>query len=69
MRTTAANQMILAKNLIKKDYLEMTDTEQDLCLAPQNLADAEKEIERLRALVISLAKNEVTEAGKAILLQ
>jgi hypothetical protein len=67
-KTDAANQMILAKNLIAKDQLEMTDIEVDLYLAPQNLVEAEAEIVRLKALVTQLAKNELSESEKAILL-
>ncbi|RPJ55946.1 MAG: hypothetical protein EHM12_11300 [Dehalococcoidia bacterium] len=67
-KTDAANQMILAKNLIKKDQLEMTEIEVDLYLAPQDLVEAKAEIVRLKALVIRLAKNELSEPEKAILL-
>lgn len=61
-------QTDLASKLIGKDQLEMSDTEQALYLSPGNLEEAEKEIARLRALVIRLAKNELSEAEKAILL-
>jgi hypothetical protein len=67
-RTPAVSQTKLALKLIDKDPLEMTDIEKDLYLAPDNLVDAEKEIKRLRALVIRFAKNLVSEPGKAILL-
>jgi hypothetical protein len=42
----------LAKRLINKDYLEMTDEEMLVVDAPAKLEVAHKEIERLRALAI-----------------
>ena len=68
MKTASATQQILASTLIKKDPMEMTDVERDLFAAPAQLETAEKEIERLRALVIGLAKNEYSETQKAIIL-
>jgi hypothetical protein len=68
MKTTPANQMVVALHAIGKDQLEMTDVERDLYLSPQMLEDAETEINRLRDLVIRLAKNELSETEKAILL-
>ena len=58
----------LAETLINKDVLEMTETELALYNAPSQLEAAEREIERLRALVVSLAKNELSEAQKQIIL-
>lgn len=67
-RTAASNQMVRAAQLIGKDQLEMDDVERDLYLAPSNLEEVEQEVDRLRALVIRLAKNELSETEKAILL-
>ena len=59
--------------LIKKlfgdvDFLELEKWQQDLVLAPERLADAQKEIVRLRGLLIKCAKDEFSPAEKQLLL-
>jgi hypothetical protein len=59
----------LVKNLINKDELEMTETELDLVWCPQQLADTQAEILRLRALVDDLAHDRVSNHLKPLLYQ
>lgn len=58
----------LTEKLLGRDVISMSEVEMDVLNCPANLETAEKEIERLRKLVVSLAKNEVSEAGKQLLL-
>jgi len=58
----------LAEKLIGKDILEMNYVELSLYNAPSDLDEAKKEIERLRCLVMRMAKNELSESEKRILI-
>jgi hypothetical protein len=63
------NQNELIKKLFGDiDFLELEDWQQDIVLAPEKLAEAEKEIERLRGLVYQLANDELSPAQKKLLL-
>lgn len=50
------------------DILEMSDNQLDILLATKRLNEAQKEINRLRRLVIDLAENKLSESEKQILL-
>lgn len=58
----------LAKSLIKIDLLNNTEAEDTLRAAADDLLSAEREIERLRALVLDLAADKLTQAQKNLLL-
>jgi len=76
---TKVNNMI---NIIKNsdwtiDILEMTDSQLDILLAAGELDEAQKEINRLRllivdlrlrSLIVDLAENKLSETEKQILL-
>jgi len=60
-------------NIIKNsdwtiDILEMTDSQLDILLATKKLNEAQKEINRLRLLIVDLAENKLSETEKQILL-
>jgi len=60
-------------NIIKNsdwtiDILEMTDSQLDILLATKKLNEAQKEINRLRSLIVDLAENKLSETEKQILL-
>ena len=50
------------------DILEMTDSQLDILLATKKLNEAQKEINRLRSLIVDLAENKLSETEKQILL-
>ena len=50
------------------DILEMTDNQLDILLATKKLNEAQKEINRLRSLIVDLAENKLSESEKQILL-
>ena len=63
------NQTELTKKLFGDvDFLELEDWQRDIVLAPEELVGAKKEIARLRRLLVSCAKDELSPAEKKLLL-